>query len=619
MKYLFWILNSLLLFAGCKSDRQEETLSPGLIRAEALMWDEPESALALLDTLTVPAGNDYQYATWCLLYTQAQNRNEITPASDSLIQVAVSYFEPRKDIHRKAMAWFYAGQVYADLRQVVEAAGFYVKARDAALQTSDHRLQYLICLSYGWLSLNQMALDQAKELFHEARLYAEESGIDKFRVTALDYTGRYYAFNQQMDSAALLLEQAVGLARQIGEPKLLRMTLNDASIAYQWIEKYDQAISYLQEGITIGHSINKTDLHTEYKNLGDIYRMREETDSASYYLNKVLETDNPRLLRSCYFSLADMNRLSHNWDKAVHYTDLFWQYTDSIALFAFHKNITELYEISEYKRIENKNDQLRIEKKQIVEGGVICFIVFLLLLVSLVYVYQRKLLRKEHLRLSIQSLLEEQLQVHQANEREINQNNEIIHSITARLARVPELEVQKREQEDILRIVHDHNERLRLDNQQLDLKISDHIQALQEKKINQALHDQITRQNESGQNRVELLQKKLLQRMNLTGQLKKEPEYLSQAQIRTIYEEVNMLYPMFNSRLSNQYTHLSDFDGLTCCLIKLRFTTSQIAILTGVEATSVTKRKRRIKENMQIDQPDLWKNNTSLDVYLWRY
>jgi hypothetical protein len=38
-----------------------------------------------------------------------------------------------------------------------------------------------------------------------------------------------------------------------------------------------------------------------------------------------------------------------------------------------------------------------------------------------------------------------------------------------------------------------------------------------------------------------------------------------------------------------------------------------------MEAASVTKRKHRIKENMQIDQPDIWRNETSLDTYLWWY
>jgi len=75
--------------------------------------------LEILDTITIPVDDDYQYATWCLLYTQALNRNDIKYSSDSLVKVAIHYFESQDDTHRKAITWFYAGRVYAELKQTV--------------------------------------------------------------------------------------------------------------------------------------------------------------------------------------------------------------------------------------------------------------------------------------------------------------------------------------------------------------------------------------------------------------------------------------------------------------------------------------------------------------------
>jgi tetratricopeptide (TPR) repeat protein len=616
MKYLLWIFGCLLLLSGCKNDQREEVLLPGLVQAEAIIWNEQERAQAILDTMTVSKSDNYQYATWCLLYTLAQNRNNINYTSDSLIQVAVRYFEPRDDIHRKAMTWFHAGRVYADLRQTVEAAAFYIKARDAASQTTDHRLQYLICLNYGWLCLNQMALDQAKGLLNEACIHAQESGIDKYCVTALDYIGRYYAFNQQMDSAALFLEQSVVLARKAGDSTSLRMALNDAAIAYYRIKKHDQALSYLYE--SIGLEKNIKNLFPQYYNIGDTYRNLGKTDSAVHYLNKASGTEDIVLLRSCYFSLAEVNSDAHQWKEAVYYTSLFWQYTDSIAQSSHHKEVTELHAQSEYKHLENINSHLKVEKANLLKAGSVSITCILIIILTLIYIFQRKLLRIEHLRLSVQNQLQEQVRVHQANEHKINRNNEIIHSITTQLAQHPQLEEQRKEQDDLLQTAYDYNERLQRDNQQLDRKISIYRQSLQEKR-NQVMSGQLVKQHNLWYNRVELLQERLLQRMKLTGQLKKRPKFLSKEQTQIIYEEMNMIYPSFSNRLSNQYTHLSDVDITTCCLIKLRFSTSEIAVMTGVEAASVTKRKHRIKENMQIDQPDIWENEPSLDTYLWWY
>ncbi|MDR0748886.1 MAG: tetratricopeptide repeat protein [Tannerellaceae bacterium] len=619
MKYVVWIFGCLLFLPGCKNGQREEALLPGLIQAEAMMWDEPESALAVLDTIKIPVRDTYQYAIRCLLYTQAQNRNNISYTSDSLIRVAVRYFESRDDIHRKAMTWFYAGRVYADLRQTVEAATFYIKARDAASQTTDHRLQYLICLNYGWLCLNQMALDQAKGLLNEAYIHAQASGVEKYCVTALDYIGRYYAFNQQMDSAVVLLEQAVELGKQMNDSTSLITVLNDAAITLYMTGKYDQAISYLYESVSLEQAKNTGDIYSAYHNLGDSYRLIGKTDSAVHYLNKALGSENPELLQSCYFSLAEVNRDLSQWEEAVYYTELFWQYTDSIAQSAHHKEITELHARSEYQQAENRNSRLRIEKANLLKAGFISITCILIITLALIYIFQRKLLRAEHIRLSMQNRLREQIRVHQANEQEINRTNELIHSITTQLAQRPLLEEQQKEQNDLLQIAYDYNNRLRRDNQQLDRKISACRQSLQEKKINQATHDRLVEQHTLWRNRVEMLQEKLLRRMKLTGQLKKRPKFLSKEQIQMLYDEVNMIYPSFGNRLRNQYTHLSDVDILTCCLIKLRFSTSEIAVMTGVAAASVTKRKRRMKENMQKDRPDIWKNEPSLDTYLWWY
>ena len=615
---LYCLFSCLLLSAGCRKSK-EEALPSGLTHAEAIIWDEPERALALLDTLTVSPDDDYPYATWCLLYTQAQNRNEIKYTSDSLIRVAVHYFEPRDDIHRKAMTWFYAGRVYFDLRETVKAADFYIKARAAALQTSDHRLQHLICLNYGWLCLRQMALDQAEELFSEAYSHAEKSGVNKYRVAALDYMGRYQAFNQQMDSAALLLEQSVGLARQIGDSSSLRMALNDAAIAYYRIERYDRAISYLREAIRIGLSINKMDLYPEYSNLGDIYRFLNKNDSAVHYLNKALDTNNIYSLRSCYFSLADINRLTKNWKAAVHYTDLFWQYTDSIVQINHHKEITESHARSEFQRLENINSQLAIEKSNVLKGGLTLLGCILGSILLLTYFFQRKLLQTERFKQAVQNRLKEQLRIYRANEQAINKNNETIHAITEQLARRPELEKQQDMQDNLLVLTRNHNELLQQQNQQLSGEINNYLQTLQEKETTRGAHEQIIQQNQVLQKNVLQIEKGLLLQMQLTGELKKAPKYLTDEMKNSLTKEIELLYPGFTNRLSKQYARLSEIEFLTCTLIKLQFTSSEIGIMTNVGAESVTRRKYRIKEKMKINQPDLWEKFSSLDIYLWLY
>ena len=91
--YLISALFALLLLAGCATDPATATLD----RAETLMEEYPDSALALLDTLQSPVSAE-ENARYALLYSQALDKNYIDVANDSLILIAVNHYENSGDI-----------------------------------------------------------------------------------------------------------------------------------------------------------------------------------------------------------------------------------------------------------------------------------------------------------------------------------------------------------------------------------------------------------------------------------------------------------------------------------------------------------------------------------------
>lgn len=101
MRYLSYIVFCLFSFVMCTEQPKE--LLPELSYAESLMQRCPSSALVVLDSMEVPSPSDkFQYATWCLLITQARDKNYIKHTSDSLINIALDYFEKQDDPVRKA-------------------------------------------------------------------------------------------------------------------------------------------------------------------------------------------------------------------------------------------------------------------------------------------------------------------------------------------------------------------------------------------------------------------------------------------------------------------------------------------------------------------------------------
>ena len=74
--------------------RQYPHIQPLLQEAETLMGSRPDSSLILLESIPSPEKlSEEDYATWCLLMTQARDKNYVEHTSDSVIGVAVRYFE----------------------------------------------------------------------------------------------------------------------------------------------------------------------------------------------------------------------------------------------------------------------------------------------------------------------------------------------------------------------------------------------------------------------------------------------------------------------------------------------------------------------------------------------
>ena len=88
-KIIFVILCAIL-FAGCGNQQVRKTLN----QAESIMDQQPDSALSLLKQIE---GNrilsEKQNALYALLYSQALDKNYIDITNDSLINIAVDYYQ----------------------------------------------------------------------------------------------------------------------------------------------------------------------------------------------------------------------------------------------------------------------------------------------------------------------------------------------------------------------------------------------------------------------------------------------------------------------------------------------------------------------------------------------
>jgi hypothetical protein len=108
------------------------------MHAEKQMDTNPRSSLAILKGLEKNIGegrlskmlSKKQYALWCLLLTQAQDKNGITQTSDSLIRIAVDYFEKKNDKPRLIKAYHYHGIICYNRGDSLQAQEYCLKVQD---------------------------------------------------------------------------------------------------------------------------------------------------------------------------------------------------------------------------------------------------------------------------------------------------------------------------------------------------------------------------------------------------------------------------------------------------------------------------------------------------------
>ena len=123
--YILYILIAFTAFLNiqCSGNRKEKTQLPELLHAESVMFDHPDSALHILETMPMPSArrDKENHALWCLLVTQAKVKQLMKISSDSLVRIAYNYYKPTDNARRKAMAALYMGDINYELGNIEEA------------------------------------------------------------------------------------------------------------------------------------------------------------------------------------------------------------------------------------------------------------------------------------------------------------------------------------------------------------------------------------------------------------------------------------------------------------------------------------------------------------------
>lgn len=611
-KYAGLIISIIISLISCTHNKNYPTaFQPELAKAEAMMYRYPDSALHILQGIQpdIPSENE-QYATWALLMTQAQYKNQIEQ-SDSLINIAYSYFTKHDNAQRKALALYYKGILRHESHHAEDALSFYLEAATEIEKTNDYQLGFLINSEVGLMYLYRKLNDYAMEYFEKAHHNAELSDNQTYIAFSFIYIARAFSQKKQYNKAIEYYEKAIKIGQVNNYPTILASAMNETSFLFLKTGKNKKALQYAKDCI----KIKKTD--QRIFSLGDTYRYLKMYDSAYFYLNQACLSPNIHTARSAYQALYYISQEEKDYKKAVEYSNKLWFYQDSIGKTDRNKALIEMQEKYDQQKIINENNLSQIKKDRIIRNVLIALIILSFIIAITNYLYQRKIVsQKQEISEKEEKIRYFTMKIHE-NETLINRNKMRIEELTIQMEGSLEIKEQWKEQNKIRQEIQQQNETLKLENNNLQNHISNYAQSLKEKSKELEAMEHLSKENQYLHKREAFLCNQLIKQTELFNKLK-TTKYIDNKLWQEIKEKIDLLFDNYTKRLCHQIPSLTDGDIQICCLIKLRFSNGDIANMLAISPTSVSKRKLRLKERIVQEIGSLGENQ-SLDLWLMEY
>lgn len=543
-----WILHfSLLLvllgFVFFGSKKGEVT---ALLRvAEKSIEKEPDKVLILLDSIQqMEELSEQQQALWCLLYTSVLDRKQIKHTSDSLIQIAVSYYEKNDLPERKMQAYYYYGIVLQDLNDAIQAQDYYLRAYKLGIELERYVFLGRICANLGTLYTYQELCSQASHFQQKAVSYFEKNR-DTVRLSLVFRDmARIHLNEHRLDSAVVNYTKALKYTSDVHKFCMF----NELTGAYARMGDYEKGVSCAHMAYDRAETVEDSCLVSLA--LGSLYLRMGKKDSAYHYLSFCRQSTDPYTLKDLYLYLAQFEKSRHNWPTYAFYQEQYNVFRDSIDNLTKMETLARLQRLYDYREIEKKKEYYRQESDRktgklykLSLGGVGC----LLFVVCIIfYLWKERKKKEEQLNQSLRRKEQQYLNSQQYLEER--------NAVMAQLEQQYEAVVA-----------------------QLSEQSSRFTTSVQEK-INSS-HPFFTSELYRG----------------VYAEWKKLDE-VQWAEVIKMIDHI--LYKDFTGKIRMLYPRISELDLNVCYLVKLEIPVGRIAVLLSVNSQAISNKRKRLYEKL---------------------
>jgi tetratricopeptide (TPR) repeat protein len=372
----------ILLTVLDQACKQPDESIQNLLHAEKLMGEHPDSSLWILENaVSIDNLSKERNAEYCLLVTQARDKNYVHHTSDSMISIAAQYYAKHNNLGRQILTYYYMGRVNHDLNNVIKAQEYYLKALEIAGSSYDYALTGRIHGNLGELYTYQDALDLAMSHLKKAVVCFRNIDEPRNMSFTLRDIARIFTLQNQPDSAIISYRQALLYSDSHNRFSVL----SELGFIYMEKQDYREAYYYIHESLK--NIYDSIDYYPVYLTLGKLFYKTGEVDSARYYLLKSLHSPRLETQAGSFFFLYNLAKENRKWEEYARYQAQYETLRDSVMSQRYTAETQKLQHQYDYKQAENESNKAKLKHKIAMRNNVILALIIVILMGCLIGYY----------------------------------------------------------------------------------------------------------------------------------------------------------------------------------------------------------------------------------------
>ena len=320
-RLLCYILPLVVVLAvGCTTDPH---VAEQISHAESIYLDMPDSAQKILSTISNrEISTKSLRARHALLLTYCNDKCYIDTTSDSLIRVAVDFYESRHDRRHLMVAQYLLGRVYFESNEYSRAMFEFLKTEDLAKREQNHLylgLSYRAMADIFDRSYNGVdALEYGKLAHKHFALH----GNNVYTDWALADLGRLYHNANEYTQAIKILSDVMAMAQESGNTVLYVEATRNIASSYFAIDSLNTCIELYERVL----EIRPAGMHSnDYMLLGSAYATTGNISKAEECIGNIENNlENQHLLYNIYQAKKEYKKaLEHLVQSFDRHTELY--------------------------------------------------------------------------------------------------------------------------------------------------------------------------------------------------------------------------------------------------------------------------------------------------------